>query len=101
LSNETHRQAILKFAYGPLRAAQLEDLVDAVLEALNRVTRPFALPVVGIDFPSKALEIEFTIRGESADDVNEAIGRVASVVHATFIEIGASPVRFEEVWRLP
>jgi hypothetical protein len=68
----------------PLPDEQLEDLAEACLDALNRRTRLVALgPVVSVDFAKSSLEIEFTVGGDTVEDVNEKIEHVARVVSET------------------
>jgi hypothetical protein len=69
---------------GPLPSERLEDLAEVVLDALNRKARLVALgPVVSVNFAKNSLEVEFTVGGETVEDVNEKIERVTAVVHET------------------
>lgn len=66
----------------PLAVEALDDLADAVLTALNERARFIAFgPVVSVNYPRSAVEVECTVCTDSEAEVDGAIERIRAVVH--------------------
>lgn len=75
-------QVIMEFARrSPLDSDELDNLADACLEALNRHGRFLAFgPVVSVEYPRSAIEVECIVCTETQDEIDGVIERILGIV---------------------